>query len=143
MVWLCLYWFPHSLCSLHVTMSSAQFKWTVTMTSAANTVCQVLYNVRKCKKRETKSRAACLFLLRHPAGISLFSLLCLNQFSSYLIHSPNGGPSGRLTLDRLGNKPLTGGIKTEWEIKKKIVQKNSVGVWRFKQQPNIQGQGCL
>jgi len=99
----------------------------VAVTSAADTVCQVLCNVRTCKKRETKSRAAVSFptsALYDSVGISHFSLLCLTSISSAPILSIRlmATPSGRLTLDRPGNKPLTGGIKTVRKIKKKKTQ---------------------
>lgn len=137
-----------SCCSCSVITSSAQLKWIVTVTSAADTVCQVLCNVRMCKKCETKSRAAVFVLpTAHygSLGISHFSLLCLTSVSSAPILSIclMASPQGDWPSTGLKNKPLTGGIKTVWEIKKKIVKKNSVGVWCFQQQPNIQGHGCL
>lgn len=81
-----LYGFYQLVVAASVIISLTQFKCDLScVTSAADTVCQVLCNVRMCKKCETKRRAAVFALpstLYGSAGISLFSLLCLTSISS-------------------------------------------------------------
>lgn len=123
-----------SCCSPSIIISLTQFKCDLSgVTSAADTVCQVLCNVRMCKKCETKRRATVFVTLWLCGYFLLFSPVShLNQFCSYLIHSPNGGPSGTLTLNRPGNKPLTGGIKTVGDKKiKKNCQEKQCGCMTF------------
>lgn len=102
-----------SCCSSSVIIPSFKFKWTVTVTSAADTVCQVLCNVRMCKKCETKSRAAVFVLptaLYGSLGISHFSLLCLTSISSAPILSIC------LMAAPQGDWPSTGLETNHWRV---------------------------